>query len=635
LSFQSAFEIRRTTVSAGRRLHAVATTIRGKILLAFCAIAAITGFLGLSAVNSVIESGRLVVATYDKPLMAISYARLALSDFRAEQLALEMRLATTDPAKGNALEAQMAQLAHAIDEDLLVAEERSTSDAAAAAARDSGRAVALWTKLRQRLLAEPAQRPTHAALEDCASRVVDALDNLVELTAEDGFRRREQALASIATYRALSMGCTIAALVLGAIIASLLARRMVKPIAAASSAARRIAEGELDVEILPAGGDELGKLLEAMARMRDKIRGMMEREIAARRSAQTRLVNALECSAEGVILVDADGSIVIANSQVAAFFPELAGNLVAGCHLSGTLDLALSQPTAELQLADGRWLRLGSSSTSDGGYVIIGTDITLLKEREAAMCAAKDQAEAANRAKSDFLATMSHELRTPLNAVIGFSEIIAAEMFGPIGEQRYKDFAADIVRSGRHLLEVISDILDVAKLQSGKTELHLQRLDLRDVIAEAMRIVKEQADSSDIALTSSVDPDLPEIDGDATRLRQVLLNLLSNAIKFTPAGGRIIVSAQGTGDCVSLTVRDSGIGIAANDIPKAFEPFGQIDSSIARKYGGTGLGLPLSKMFAELHGGGLTIESVPGEGTIVTVCLPAPPPEPQALREAC
>jgi signal transduction histidine kinase len=620
---RSTLELRDKTLPAQRRLHAIAMTIRGKILLAFCAIAAITGFLGLSAVNSVIESGRLVVATYDKPLMAISYARLALSDFRAEQLALEKRLATTDPDKAKTLDAQMEQLAQAINDDLVVAEQRSMSAAAAGAARDSGHAVALWTKLRQRLFGDAAQWPTHAALEDCASRVVEAFDNLVELTAEDGFRGREQALASIATYRALSIGCTVAALLLGAFIALLLARRMVQPIAAASSAAGRIAEGELDVEIVQVGGDELGELLGSMARMRDKIRGMMDREIAARRSAQTRLVNALECSDEGVILVDADGSILLANSQVAAFFPELAGNLAAGSHLPGPLELALSQPAAELQLADGRWLRLGRSSTSDGGFVVIGTDITLLKEREAALQTAKDQAEAANRAKSEFLANMSHELRTPLNAVIGFSEIIAAEMFGPVGQPRYKDFASDIVRSGRHLLEVISDILDVAKLQSGKTELHLKRLELREVIDEAMRIVQEQADSSGIAVTISVDSDLPTINGDATRLRQVLLNLLSNAIKFTPAGGDIVVSAQRAGDLVSFSVQDSGIGMAAKDIPKAFEPFGQVDSSIARKYGGTGLGLPLSKMFAELHGGVLGIESVLGKGTTVTVSLPA------------
>jgi signal transduction histidine kinase len=621
-------------VPAGRRLRAVAMTIRGKILLAFCAIAAITGFLGLSAINSVIESGRLVAATYDKPLMAISYARLGLSDFRAEQLALQMRLETTDPVKAAALDVQMEQLARAIDEDLIVAEQRSMSDAAAAAARDSSHAVTLWTKLRQRLFGEPAQKPSRAELEDRAARVVEALDNLVELTAEDGFRGREQALASIGRYRALSIGCTIAALLLGAFIALLLARRMVQPIAAASTAASRIAEGELDVEIIQAGRDELGELLEAMARMRDKIRGMMDREIAARRSAQTRLVNAVECSAEGVVLVDGDGSILIANSQVAAFFPELADNLVAGCRLPEPLERALIQPAAELRLADGRWLRLSRSSTSDGGYVVIGTDITLLKERETALRLAKEQAEAANRAKSEFLANMSHELRTPLNAVIGFSEIIAAEMFGPVGQPRYKDFASDIIRSGRHLLEVISDILDVAKLQSGKTELHLQRLELHEVIDGATRIIKEQADSAGISMTSSIEPDLPAVDGDPTRLRQLLLNLLSNAIKFTPAGGRIAVLAQRAGDGLSITVQDSGIGMDPKDIPKAFEPFGQIDSSIARKYGGTGLGLPLSKMFAELHGGGLAIESALGEGTTVTVSLPAAPPEPDALRAA-
>ena len=598
-------------------------TIRGKILLAFCVLGAITGFLGLSAVSSVVESGRLVVDTYDKPLMSISYARLALSDFMALRLAL-MQQQTAAPHQRHALDARMDELARSVREDLVVAEQRSSSEPAAAAARHTLLAVAEWNGLREHIVAGAGSDADRAALEEGAAAIISAFDDLVEFTAEDGFRGRERALRSIDSYRQLSVACTIAALLLGGIVAILLARRMVRPIAAASCAASRIAEGELDVEIISVGSDELGRLLEAMARMRDNIRTMMEREITARRSAQARLVNAIESSAEGVILVDGDNRILIANSQVASFFPDLVGCLAPGAPFPIGLDAVLERNMGEVRLADGRWVRLNRSSAADGGFVVIGSDITLLKERETALQAAKDEAEAASRAKSEFLANMSHELRTPLNAVIGFSEIIAGELFGAVGQPKYRDFAADILRSGRHLLEVISDILDIAKLQSGTTELRLEPVRIDDLIDDSIRIVREQAESGGIALTRSIEDGLPLIEADATRIRQVLLNLLSNAIKFTPVGGHIGVTAQYVAEGVRVAVTDTGIGMEAASIPKALEPFGQIDSSIARKYGGTGLGLPLSKLFTEMHGGQLSIESAPGKGTTVTITLPAP-----------
>jgi signal transduction histidine kinase len=283
----------------------------------------------------------------------------------------------------------------------------------------------------------------------------------------------------------------------------------------------------------------------------------------------------------------------------------------------------LAQHAGEMRLADGRWLRVSRSDTEDGGIVIIFGDITQLKERETALQAAKEQAEAANLSKTQFLANMSHELRTPLNAVIGFSEVIAGEMFGPVGTPRYKEFAADILSSGRHLLEVINDILDIAKLQSGKADVLRRPVHVEGVIEESLRIIREQAAAAGVALRQQIEAGLPPVESDATRLRQILLNLLSNAVKFTPAGGDILLSAECYAGGVRIAVRDSGIGMEAKDIPRALEPFGQVDSSLSRKYGGTGLGLPLSKLFAEQHGGRLTIESAPGHGTTVTVELPA------------
>src|SRR5258708_32183093 len=190
-------------------------------------------------------------------------------------------------------------------------------------------------------------------------------------------------------------------------------------------------------------------------------------------------------------------------------------------------------------LDDGRWLRLCRRGSANSGFVIIASDITALKERETVLQAAKDQAETASRAKSEFLANMSHELRTPLNAVLGCSEIIAGEMLGPVGQPKYKHFAADVVKSGRHLLELINDILDTAKLEAGKTTIHLEPTSMHDIVNDSMRMVKDQATTGGVEGTCSIEEGIPLIDPDATRLRQNLLNLLSNAGKFTPAGGKI------------------------------------------------------------------------------------------------
>ncbi len=599
-----------TPSGAYRRLRAVAVTIRGKILLAFCTLAAITAFLGFYAAESVSGSGRLVVETYDKPLMSISYARLALSNFMA------MNLVLAQPSEAASVEHKSVdQLAAEVAEDLAVAEERSTSKHAADVAHLTALAVSDWRNLL-------ATHATRSVLDARTRQILDSFDNLVELTAEDGFKRREQALASIRLYHSLTIAATVTALLLGAGVAVMLARRMILPIAAASSAAHRIAAGELDVEIVPAGNDELGRLLQSMAVMRDNIRSMMEREIAARRSAQARLVNAVESSVEGVVLVDADGRILIANSQVARFFPDAGSGFTAGAPLPAALDRALKEPRHEMRLADGRWVRLSRSGTQEGGFVVIVSDITELKEREEALHQAKDQAEAASRAKTEFLANMSHELRTPLNAVIGLSEIMAGEVMGPIGQPKYKEFAADIVSSGRHLLDIINDILDSVKLQSGKMTIHLQPTSMADILEAAMRIVREQAEVGGIKLVCSIEPGIPLVNGDAVRLRQIVLNLVSNAIKFTPRGGLIAVTAQQSRNDVRVAVSDTGIGIAAADIPKALEPFSQVDNSLSRKYGGTGLGLPLSKLYVEGHGGVLSIESVLGHGTTVSFTVP-------------
>lgn len=260
-------------------------------------------------------------------------------------------------------------------------------------------------------------------------------------------------------------------------------------------------------------------------------------------------------------------------------------------------------------------------------FLVIGIGAFLvhqLRWREAAqaeLLKAREIAEQASRAKSDFLANMSHELRTPLNAIIGFSEVINTGMFGPLSV-RYREYGGYVLNSGVHLLALINEILDLSRLEAGKLELQDQDVDLSFVVRDALRLVEAQAEKSKIHLSEAMRGDIPLIRGDERRLRQILINLLANAVKFTPEGGRVRVSIFRRDAELAIEVSDTGIGMAPEHIPKALEPFGQIESKVSGKYEGTGLGLPLAKRLIELHGGTLTIESKPNAGTRVTVTVP-------------
>ncbi|MFQ5955847.1 MAG: sensor histidine kinase [Kiloniellales bacterium] len=240
------------------------------------------------------------------------------------------------------------------------------------------------------------------------------------------------------------------------------------------------------------------------------------------------------------------------------------------------------------------------------------------------LIAAKRQAELANRIRSEFLANMSHELRTPLNAITGFSQMMRSEMLGPIGNARYREYAEDIYASGRHLLDIINDVLDLAMAESAEHELHEQDLDVSEVIGAVRVMVWERAQRGGIELEVGVDDGLPMLRADERKLKQILGYLLSNAIKFTSAGGKVTLRGwrrQGRGHVFQIS--DTGIGIAPDDIPTALAPFRQIDRQINRRFEGTGLGLTLTKALVELHGGSLELKSQVGVGTLATVGLPA------------
>ena len=249
-------------------------------------------------------------------------------------------------------------------------------------------------------------------------------------------------------------------------------------------------------------------------------------------------------------------------------------------------------------------------------------NISARKQIEAELYAAREIAEQSNKAKSVFLANMSHELRTPLNAIMGFSELMTQELFGPLGDPHYAEFAGDIFRSGKHLLEIIGDILDLAKVETGQLGLDEQEVEIVGLVRGSERLVSEPARHRDIALTVTV-PDGPvRVQADPTRLRQILLNLLSNAIKFTPEHKSVALSCGRDGDALYLRVADTGIGMKPEDLAKVMQPFHQVDNSFSRRYEGTGLGLPLTQSLVELHGATMTIDSVPDVGTTVTVRLP-------------
>ncbi len=305
----------------------------------------------------------------------------------------------------------------------------------------------------------------------------------------------------------------------------------------------------------------------------------------------------------------------------------------------------------EMLLLSDQWVRLVDRRTASDGLITVGIDISGLKRQEVALqrserkfkgmvadleraegqakelaeklAEQKGRAERASQAKGSFLANMSHELRTPLNHINGFSEMMAGEIYGPLGDPRYKEYAEAIHQSGQHLHDMINDILDMSKIEAGKMMLSQRPIDASDAVDAAVRLIRRRAADRQVSLIFDPDDDLPDINGDHRAIKQMALNLIANAIKFTDAGGEVRVSVTAEAEWLVIRVADTGAGIAAEDLPRLGQPFEQVKDE-GRNAGGTGLGLALTKSFAEMHGGRLTIESTLGEGTTVSIFLPIP-----------
>ena len=259
------------------------------------------------------------------------------------------------------------------------------------------------------------------------------------------------------------------------------------------------------------------------------------------------------------------------------------------------------------------------------GAISVSRDITARKKFEDELQFARERAEAASHTKSRFLANMSHELRTPLNAIIGFSDILARGMFGPLGNERYSEYATLINQSGAMLLDLINDLLDMSKIEAGKFELHYEDVPVSESIRTSLQLVAQRGDEKAIEITARVAPENLLLRADSRAFKQILLNLVSNAVKFTNKGGKVAVEASVCGTNLRLCVRDTGIGIPKDVLPRLAKPFEQASNDPARAHGGSGLGLALVKSLTQLHGGELSIQSREGHGTEVTVTLPLEP----------
>jgi signal transduction histidine kinase len=266
-----------------------------------------------------------------------------------------------------------------------------------------------------------------------------------------------------------------------------------------------------------------------------------------------------------------------------------------------------------------------AETTVDGKTTYFGTvrDMTERVESEKELVQAKLDAEISNLVKSEFLANMSHELRTPLNAILGFSDALKASVFGELANDKQKEYVENIHESGGHLLDLITDILDVSAIEAGNLDLHEERVLLSDIAESSIRLVQPNADQGNIRLVNMMRGNDHSVYVDERRVKQILVNLLSNAIKFTPDDGEVTLGAHCRQDgCLALSVTDTGIGMDASGLAKAMEKFGQIENDLTPIQKGTGLGLPLSKNLIEAHGGEIEIESAPGRGTTVTICIP-------------
>ena len=470
---------------------------------------------------------------------------------------------------------------------------------------------------------------------------------VTELTREVA-AARDQAVADVAAATRLTQGIVLAAVIAGVLLTLVVLRSITIPLRRLVVAIDGLNAGDVAVPIPQAGRDEIGAMARTLAMFRDTLTER-DRLAAEREHERKTLAAAIATISDGFVLYDADDRIVVCNERVREIYPQRADLFRPGTSFREILDAAVarsvpdlkgrsseewieerlrqhSEPysVAEHSYRNDLWVRVTQRKTHDGGTVVVYTDITELKRRQIALEQAREEAEAANRTKSQFLANMSHELRTPLNAIIGIAELLHEEA----QEERDKAFSEPvgrIVRAGKHLLMLINDILDLSKIEAGKLDLYPEEIDVVTLVGELAKTTQSIADRNSNQLIVDCPADIGVMKADLTRVRQVLLNLLSNACKFTEKGEIRFTArreADGSAKWLVFTVADTGIGMTEEQLGRLFQEFSQADSSTTRKYGGTGLGLAISQHLCRAMGGEITVKSAPGRGAVFGVRLP-------------
>lgn len=553
--------------------------------------------------------------------LAVSQLTLAESnaaDARTRLAAALKRLASTQPQEASRIETLAAQF-----DDL------------------ANQAVEAYTQ-DQRVIGN-----AHFAQARQFGVQIDEQLRAVQTTLRD---QAQSARANILTqfYQAANVAFALTglAVLVGAFLTFVVLRSILKPLGEIVAAVEGLTAGNTDIAIPPPSRDELGRISEALLLLRQS---QTERDRLTRETERQRktLSDAIESIAEGFALYAPDSRLVIANQRFRDIHPLYAALAEAhasfneiieagGRHVVRT-DRKPEEWIAERlanhghqasrieQFHDDRWMQISERETHEGGFTVVYTDISELRQRQFELEVARDEAERATQVKSDFLANISHELRTPLNAIIGYSQILQEDM-QDVGQSDFLPDLKKIETAGNHLLGLINDILDLSKIEAGRMEVYNEAFDVADLVGDVEMLVRPLASRNDNTLVINCPRDIGTVELDVTKVKQTLLNLLSNASKFTKNGTiQLLVEQRAEGDSRWLTfsVTDSGIGMSEEQMGRLFQAFSQADNSTSRKFGGTGLGLAISRSFAQMLGGDLTVSSKPGEGSCFVFTLPS------------
>ena len=603
----------------------VLISVKAKLFLGFAAMTLLMAFLGGSAFLSIGSAGTVVKDTFDKPLMAINFARSAGQVFATLEIEHLRYKSLDDPSSDEraAYDETVTQLIQTFRDDLNIAQERSIAPRADPFFEDTLAEFEGWIAATAEGDVKTEQVHTEA--------IVNNLDIIIELQTNQSFRARESALSRMDRITALNLWAVAIALGLTIGLSTWLGVTIIRPLRAAAIAARKISAGDLNTPIPDVGDDETGALLKSMAVMQTNLRYRMEREKELRSLAQTRLIDALENSSDAIVLTDANGRVIVANPRVRDLISSDADKLIGQSFLerfhfdgrpkNNDEDIHLTKDKT-FKLGRDRWFRINTSETRDGGNLFIWTDVTESHLQTHRLRRARDEAQSANIAKTNFLAAMSHELRTPLNAVIGFADVLHARA-DALDETKSAELASLISTNGSHLLNIVQDVLFLADdREEERMALNMEPLDLRDIIDRAMHNMMSKFGEAGLKPVWTRPKAPAWVHGDGDRLHKAFLNLLGNAVKYNRAQGGVMARLSDAGDTWRVDFVDTGIGMSTEELKQVRDVFAQADQGHSRKYNGLGIGINLVDRIVSGHDGRVHIQSRVNYGTTVSLMFP-------------